>query len=740
MEKWQYHQIVFILIMPGLILTLMGCGQTKSMERHVKQNEMTYTLQELDSTDIRGSIYKVYSCNEYVYIIANRWATKSNENVETEDVIYRMQAETKKADEFPITQYTENAQIQSIGVDGQGNLYALLETYDDRSGNAIYQLLAVDQNGKYLAQADITKDYVSGTDFPEKILVNTKGEIVVTSSQLFCLYNNQLKKTGEVVAETGVDACAVSSEGLFLCGSKDDKGIYVKALDYHKKSFGKRHDINLQTMDQTDCLINGANGWDFYYRDSSGIYGYSLKDNSVQKIMDYLLSDTVSDNILCLTITEEGKVIGAFYDTQGEDKLLCYVRQNAQHEKQKTTIRVGVLSMDILGSESTILNNAVVAFNGNSDHYRVEIVDYQDGQSRLNADIAAGKQPDILYLDDEAMPLDAYITQGVFEDLTTYYDLDNEIGTGDILEPFYNALQMDGGIYYISPYFCLQTVVGSKEVTGDRTGWSYEKFEEILSKQQKNACPFRVQNKNEMLDTLLTGQINDYIDWKTGECQFDSEEFCNILRLCNDMEINSDYNDEDGIDAKIKDGNILFLQGVFSLPEEVLDRALYQTDISVVGYPCKDQKGTYYIPQLKFGLSANSKEKQGAWEFLRTFMTKNFQGKLMDEDIYMPTRQDCYTMWKRRMTATEPYVDDLGQEIQPYTLTGEGVNITGIPIEDMNTFDRVIQNTTKIYHCDSAIRTIINEEAAGYFNGQRSVDETAKIIQNRVTTYVNESR
>ena len=112
----------------------------------------------------------------------------------------------------------------------------------------------------------------------------------------------------------------------------------------------------------------------------------------------------------------------------------------------------------------------------------------------------------------------------------------------------------------------------------------------------------------------------------------------------------------------------------------------------------------------------------------------------MDEDIYMPTRQDCYTMWKRRMTATEPYVDDLGQEIQTYTLTGEGVNITGIPIEDMNTFDRVIQNTTKIYHCDSAIRTIINEEAAGYFNGQRSVDETAKIIQNRVTTYVNESR
>jgi hypothetical protein len=35
---------------------------------------------------------------------------------------------------------------------------------------------------------------------------------------------------------------------------------------------------------------------------------------------------------------------------------------------------------------------------------------------------------------------------------------------------------------------------------------------------------------------------------------------------------------------------------------------------------------------------------------------------------------------------------------------------------------------------------IITEEAANYFNGQKSLDETADIIQNRVTTYVNENR
>ena len=35
------------------------------------------------------------------------------------------------------------------------------------------------------------------------------------------------------------------------------------------------------------------------------------------------------------------------------------------------------------------------------------------------------------------------------------------------------------------------------------------------------------------------------------------------------------------------------------------------------------------------------------------------------------------------------------------------------------------------------ILELINEEAAGYFEGQKSVDEVAKVIQNRVQLYVD---
>lgn len=66
------------------------------------------------------------------------------------------------------------------------------------------------------------------------------------------------------------------------------------------------------------------------------------------------------------------------------------------------------------------------------------------------------------------------------------------------------------------------------------------------------------------------------------------------------------------------------------------------------------------------------------------------------------------------------------------------VTRTGKIMDDMNAFDEVIQKTTKIYHCDTSIRKIIAEEVATYFNGQKTLEETSKIIQNRVSTYVNE--
>ena len=44
------------------------------------------------------------------------------------------------------------------------------------------------------------------------------------------------------------------------------------------------------------------------------------------------------------------------------------------------------------------------------------------------------------------------------------------------------------------------------------------------------------------------------------------------------------------------------------------------------------------------------------------------------------------------------------------------------------------------YNGDDEISKIINEEAEAFFKGQKSVDEVAGVIQNRINIYVSETR
>ena len=50
----------------------------------------------------------------------------------------------------------------------------------------------------------------------------------------------------------------------------------------------------------------------------------------------------------------------------------------------------------------------------------------------------------------------------------------------------------------------------------------------------------------------------------------------------------------------------------------------------------------------------------------------------------------------------------------------------------------LLHSTTSVNSYDESILEIVREETGGYFAGQKTLDETVKIIQNRVSLYVAE--
>ena len=52
----------------------------------------------------------------------------------------------------------------------------------------------------------------------------------------------------------------------------------------------------------------------------------------------------------------------------------------------------------------------------------------------------------------------------------------------------------------------------------------------------------------------------------------------------------------------------------------------------------------------------------------------------------------------------------------------------------------LIGSVTVFNRNDTSLSDIIEEETQAFFNGQKSAEDTAKMIQSRATIYVNEQR
>ena len=60
--------------------------------------------------------------------------------------------------------------------------------------------------------------------------------------------------------------------------------------------------------------------------------------------------------------------------------------------------------------------------------------------------------------------------------------------------------------------------------------------------------------------------------------------------------------------------------------------------------------------------------------------------------------------------------------------------------EDVQQYEAFINSVDKIALYDNAIYDIIEDACGPYFAGDKTLEETVKLVQNRVTLYVNENK
>ena len=422
---------------------------------------------------------------------------------------------------------------------------------------------------------------------------------------------------------------------------------------------------------------------------------------------------------LCLTVSSCGK--------GGEEQVSEGTA--GVTEDGKKIIRI----CSLLAAEDD-LQSRIVSFNKSSSEYTAELteysdVDYFDAVTRLNLDITTANAPDILVITSPKSYTYSYMDKGLFADLYEFIDSALDLKREDFLDSVLKAGEKNGKLFSFAPEFYINTVVGKTSLVGDKQGRTVEEFIELVDAYPDKKIMEGNGTKGGALLMLALYDYGRYVDQTTGECSFDSEDFIKLLEFCNRFPYEVDGYDADNI----RDGTSLF-SSFYSVSNfydiHSLEYYAFGEPVTFMGFPGVGGNGSVIQKETEYAIISNSVNKEGAWDFLKYFLSEEYQDGIALKGESFPIRLSSLELAAEE-AKRGTYDGVTGEYIEPVG----GVNTD----EDNQKVYDLLSSAAGSVDIDSRIYEIISSEADAYFAGHKSAKEAADIIQNRVSNYIAEN-
>lgn len=634
--------------------------------------------------------------------------------------------------------------------DGDGNFYMVKNVYnygEDEDNYDDYYLEKYSSEGEQLWQSQITDTDITGDGI---YIIEGRGVLTYGGSKigLFSEEDGKLIKD----YDTGVEYLQqlVPKDNNVLIYTWDDDGYKLQEFSLDDGKVGKDIEFPGSFSNYSYCLQGTYSDLLLLARD--GIYTYNYGDSDVTYCCSYIDSDINSDMVEGAVQLSDTEFLLLLMDEEDYTyKLTKVVKVPAEEAKSQEIITLACYWMD-----STV-RNAIVDFNKSNPKYRISVTDYSlydtdndygAGVTKLNTDIVAGNVPDIVLASTE-LPMEAYAAKDIFMDLDPLIEADSEFAPDDYLQNVFDSFRRDGKLYSLVPAFSVYTIAVATSAVGGKTSWTMKDMKQIADSkgiEYKDMFGFGY-TRNNIMSMAVYLNASSYINWDKHECYFDSDEFKEFLTFMKEFPEDYDYsNYEDTSDYWRKGKALAELEylGDFDSYKDVL-RGTFGEDVTMIGFPTNDSaegsSGSAIIPTNEICISASTDKKEGCWEFLKSFFNDEYQQKYVDYG-YFPVKRSTFEKMADDAMKPETWINEEGVE-ETYTPTmyvgGTEVEVTPLTQAERDYIVGFIEGVTEHVVYDEEIFNIISEEAAAYFNGQKSVDDVAGIIQSRINIYVNEN-
>lgn len=517
-------------------------------------------------------------------------------------------------------------------------------------------------------------------------------------------------------------------------------------------------------------LVGGEDG-SLYYGMGDGFYRLDVDTAESDKLFNWSACDVAHRDGDGVCVLPDGRLVTVLghEESDGVHSELAVLRPvAAEAVPQRKSLRLAVMNLYPMTSEM------ISRFNRSQTEYRIEVTDYAQfnnysssdpadwnaGLTRLQTELISGNVPDLI--DISLLPVGRLGEKGLLEDLLPYIDSDSELGRDQLNMHVLEAFSENGKLYQSVSNFYVLTTLGLSDVVGDRMGWTMEDlFSAMRPLQERDASStvFDVYTtRDDALTFLLYLQMDDFVDWRTGTCRFDSPAFQELLRFVRGFPTSYDWGlgvtaAELDPDLRLAARQQLLKQCSLACFEDVQRNTvgLGGAGFTFVGYPIEQGVGSMFA-QIgnAIAISSSCEDKAAAWAFVRQFFLPVYQEQFSGS--VFPTNRSVYEDMKRAALSTSYQRSPDGS----FTRNADGERITadhgsvlvaGTEIklraatrEEVALVEEIIAATTHVLSTDASLKEILVSNAAPFFIDQRTVEETVRQIQSRASLYVSEQR
>lgn len=760
-----------------MVSSLAACGGAGGKEESKADEKaaFVYVPEYLDwgvESSENGYINSYGVVNGYMLGMKREWYEETGESTQE---ILKYSVADGTLEEIPFVPENPNEYINAITLKPDGSVAACVEenTWDEttQESNSTYRMVTLDGAGQITGEIDLSSvceemtekyDYI----YISSMAVDAENVVYLSFERDIVAVNPDGSKLFSVEVENWIQNMGITSDGqVYAIYYGNEGGSQLSMIDKEAKNFGTKYSLGNYNL---NGFFNIAEGNILYFSDSNAVRKMNLETGEVEEILQWLSVDMNGQYVEGVNYLDENTIFAYYRDwNTNEESFVKLVKTDSSLVKEKEILTMASVTAD------SRLQEDIVAFNKANDAYRIELKTYldyttmseadwenydqflSDATTRMMNDLTGKNPPDIIVLSNSSISTATLADKGLLEELTPYLEKKG-YKESDFVTGVVNSYKVDGKLYTLPGRFALQTTMADSAIVGDKEGWTLQEALEVIKNLPEGMSFSEYDTQEYFIQKCLMYGYTTFVDEQNGTCNFDSDEFKAILEMAKTFPKEYVWSeDTPSTPVRIQNGEILTMETGISSLEDVQVSMAYFGDKTptFIGYPGVSGNGALISAYgSNYGICSKSQYKDVVADFIIEQIVKPYDS----EDRFswgFPSLQSELDAYIEDQITVEYIKDENGELIldedgNPIPENGGGGMSWGdweyesrpCNQEDVDILFHLLDGVEGIYSgSDNTIFSMIMEEVAPFLSGQKTADDVAAIIQNRISLYLIES-